>query len=73
MSAELDQTRPVVAALRKIIAEADKYPFNPIGHVVEHVVPDARAALEAALSTLPQQGWRPIESARLPRARGVSG
>lgn len=38
----------LLAALRAIIAEADAHPFNPIGHVVEHVATTARAALAAA-------------------------
>lgn len=36
------------AALAAIVAEADCHPFNPIGHVVEHVVTTARAALAKA-------------------------
>jgi hypothetical protein len=35
-------------ALEKVVAEAEAHPFNSIGHVVEHVIPEIRAALSAA-------------------------
>lgn len=39
----------LVAALEKLLAEADHgNPFCSIGHLIEHVVPEARAALAKA-------------------------
>jgi uncharacterized membrane protein len=38
-------------ALEKVVVEAEARPFNAIGHVVEHVIPEIRAALSAARST----------------------
>jgi len=35
-------------ALRAIVAQAERNPFNPIGHVLEHFVPLARAAINKA-------------------------
>ena len=46
---EDEEDEGVLATLQAIVAEADRNPFNPIGHVIEHVVPHARAAIEKAM------------------------
>jgi hypothetical protein len=48
---ESSRQRAILAALTKIVEEADRNPFNPIGHVIEHVVPEARSLLAPTAST----------------------
>lgn len=54
---------PAVEALRNLVAEADRNPFNPIGHVIEHVVPESRNALTATPSTAGADDWLPMLTA----------